>query len=340
MAELRAFLVAADELHFGRAAERLLISPSRVSQLIWGLEMQVGAALFERTTRRVELTPIGADLYQDLTAFYHDLATSLRRPRTTARGLNGKVTVGYLTHCADAEFTRLAAEFRNRFPACEVATIDVTETGTYEVLRDGSVDLLLGRIAVQPPEGLAEGRVMSREDWVLGVARGHPLADRDVVSVEELADYAIFGSPDPLTGKLSNPFYPATTPKGRRIPRPLRPPGDRFRPAARLAAGHPPPGLARARQHRAGDRVHRHRNRRPSTRPATARQPRVRRLARPPHFRERQPGPATTTHRPPGRISEAQGAASERLNGTGRALAWQILPRRPAIAEHSHFRCR
>jgi DNA-binding transcriptional LysR family regulator len=67
MAELRAFLVAADELHFGRAAERLRISPSRVSQLVRGLETRVGAPLFERTTRRVELTPIGAHLYADLT---------------------------------------------------------------------------------------------------------------------------------------------------------------------------------------------------------------------------------------------------------------------------------
>jgi DNA-binding transcriptional LysR family regulator len=219
MAELRAFLVAADELHFGRAAERLLISPSRVSQLIRSLETRVGAPLFERTTRRVELTPIGACLYEDLTRVYHDLATSLRRAQTTARGLNGKVTVGYLTHCADTGFIQLAGEFRDRFPACEVATIDVTGTGTYDVLLDGSVDVLLGRFAAQPPEGLAEGPAMSREDWVLGVARGCPLAGRDVVSVEELADYAIFGSPDPLTGKLSNPFYPAKTPKGRCIPR-------------------------------------------------------------------------------------------------------------------------
>jgi DNA-binding transcriptional LysR family regulator len=219
MAELRAFLVAADELHFGRAAERLRISPSRVSQLIRSMEGRVGAPLFERTTRRVELTPIGASLYQDLSRVYHDLARSMRQAQTIARGLNGKVTVGYLTHCADPEFTRLASAFRDRFQACEVATIDVTGTGTYEVLRDGSVDVLLGRFAAETPKGLVEGPVMSREDWVLGVARGHPLADRDVVSVEELADHAIFGSPDQLNGELCNPFYPATTPKGRCIPR-------------------------------------------------------------------------------------------------------------------------
>jgi DNA-binding transcriptional LysR family regulator len=220
MAELRAFLVAADELHFGRAAERLRVSPSRVSQLVRSLETRVGSPLFERTTRRVELTPIGAHLNADLTRVYEDLLTSVRRAQSAAKGLAGKVTVGYLTHCEDGEFTKLAAGFQARFPACDVVTIDVTGTEYYDVLRDGSVDVLLGRFdAGPPPDGLAQGPVMSREDWILGVARGHPLAARDVVSVEELADLAIFGVPDPITGDLYNPLYPARTPKGLPIPR-------------------------------------------------------------------------------------------------------------------------
>ena len=220
MAELRAFLVAADELHFGRAAERLRVSPSRVSQLVRSLENRVGASLFERTTRRVELTPVGAHLYADLTRVYEDLLASMGRAQSAARGLSGKVTVGYLTHCEDADFSTLTRGFQARFPACDVVTIDVTGTEYHDVLRDGSVDVLLGRFdAGPPPDGLVQGPVMSREDWVLGVARSHPLAARDVVSVEELADQAIFGVPDPITGELYNPLYPARTPKGRPIPR-------------------------------------------------------------------------------------------------------------------------
>jgi DNA-binding transcriptional LysR family regulator len=220
MAELRAFLAAADELHFGKAAERLRVSPSRVSQLVRSLETRVGASLFERTTRRVELTPVGAHLYADLTRVYEDLLVSMRRAQSAARGLEGKVTVGYLTHCQDAEFTRLVAEFRAHFPACDVVTVDITGTEYYDVLRNGGVDVLLGRLDAEPPPGgLVQGPVMSREDWVLGVARDHPLAARDVVSVEELANQAIFGIPNPITGELYNPLYPARTPKGRPIPR-------------------------------------------------------------------------------------------------------------------------
>jgi DNA-binding transcriptional LysR family regulator len=219
MAELQAFLAAADELHFGRAAERLRVSPSRVSQLIRSLETRVGASLFKRTTRRVELTLIGTHLYTDFTRVYGDLHGSLRRAQSAARGLVGKVTVGYLAHCQDTEFTQLVKGFQGSFPACDVVTMDVTGTDFHEVLRNGSVDVLLGRFAAEPPDGLVQGPVMSREDWVLGVARSHPLASRDVVSVEELADLAIFGVPHSLTGELFNPLYPAQTPKGRAIPR-------------------------------------------------------------------------------------------------------------------------
>ena len=219
MAELQAFLVAADELHFGRAAERLRVSPSRVSQLIRSLETRVGASLFERTTRRVELTRIGAHLFADLTRVYDDLHASLRRAQSAAKGLTGEVKVGYLTHCQDAEFTQLVKGFQGSFPACGVVTTDVTGTDFNKVLRNGSIDVLLGRFAAKPPDDLVQGPVMSREDWVLGVGRSHPLASRDVVSVEELADHAIFGVPDSLTGELLNPLYPAQTPKGRAIPR-------------------------------------------------------------------------------------------------------------------------
>jgi hypothetical protein len=56
--QVEAFLAVADELHFGRAAERLVQSRPRVSKLIASLEREVGGALFDRTSRRVRLTPL------------------------------------------------------------------------------------------------------------------------------------------------------------------------------------------------------------------------------------------------------------------------------------------
>lgn len=219
MGELEAFLAAAEELHFGRAAERLYVSPSRVSQLVRSLEAHVGGALFERTTRRVELTPMGVLLERDLRQAYTELLAALERARRTARGVSGAIRIGYLTHYGDESFTRLLEEFRSRFPSVEVTLVDLTGTRYHEELRGGGVDLALGRFHEPPPAETADGAVMTREAWVLGVKRGHPLADRELVDVEELAGYAIFGVPDPLTGELSNPLYPTHTPAGAPIAR-------------------------------------------------------------------------------------------------------------------------
>ncbi|SEM44486.1 LysR family transcriptional regulator [Streptacidiphilus jiangxiensis] len=219
MGELEAFLAAAEELHFGRAAERLYVSPSRVSQLVRSLEGHIGGALFERTTRRVALTPMGALLERDLRQAYADLLAALERARKTARGLTGAIRIGYMTHFGDETFTRLVEEFRGRFPSVEITLVDLTGTHYHEELRDGGVDLALGRFHEPPPAEMADGAVMARESWLLGVGRSHPLAVREQVDVEELAGYAIFGVPDPLTGELANPLYPTHTPTGAPIAR-------------------------------------------------------------------------------------------------------------------------
>ena len=70
---LRAFLVVADELHFGRAADRLRVSQSRVSQLIRTLETIVGEPLFVRTSRHVALTSAGVQLRSRVQPAYAEL---------------------------------------------------------------------------------------------------------------------------------------------------------------------------------------------------------------------------------------------------------------------------
>ncbi|GAB3874029.1 hypothetical protein GCM10027610_142150 [Dactylosporangium cerinum] len=69
--ELEAFLTLAEELHFGRTAVRLHVSTARISQAIRSLELRVGVRLFERTSRRVSLLPVGQQLLDDLRRDQH-----------------------------------------------------------------------------------------------------------------------------------------------------------------------------------------------------------------------------------------------------------------------------
>jgi DNA-binding transcriptional LysR family regulator len=82
--ELRRFLVLAEELHFARAAERLQLTPSRVSQSLRALEDKRGAQLVQRTSRRVQLTPLGEELLRELRPTIDQLDAVLARATASA----------------------------------------------------------------------------------------------------------------------------------------------------------------------------------------------------------------------------------------------------------------
>src|SRR5690242_8484834 len=93
--ELEAFLVLAQELHFGRAGERLYVSQSRVSQLLRSLEHRIGAPLVERTSRRVALTPLGESFLAGLRPAYEALRATVDDARAAARGMGGVLRIGF-----------------------------------------------------------------------------------------------------------------------------------------------------------------------------------------------------------------------------------------------------
>ena len=139
----------------------------------------------------------------------------MRRAQAAARSIEGTLRVGYLTHAHDEAFARLAARFGQRYPACELVTVDITGTHYFEVLRSGRIEVAMGRFGPGLPDDLVAGPVMSSEPhgyW--GSPGTDPLAGQEAVSVEELSQYPIFGIPDARTGALHNPLYPATTPTG------------------------------------------------------------------------------------------------------------------------------
>jgi DNA-binding transcriptional LysR family regulator len=84
MAHVQAFLALAEELHFGRAAELLHVSQPRVSRLIAALERQVGGKLFERTSRKVTITPLGQQLLAELRPAYEQMHAALDHTQRTA----------------------------------------------------------------------------------------------------------------------------------------------------------------------------------------------------------------------------------------------------------------
>ncbi|GAA3164023.1 LysR family transcriptional regulator [Planomonospora alba] len=216
--EIESFLVLAEELHFGRTAERLRLSQARVSQTVRKLERRIGAPLFERTSRRVELTPLGAQLHAELEPVVRQLDAVVERAIAAARGVEGVLRVGFLGAGAGELTTAIMDGFRSRHPGCEIQMRETHFADPLGPLRDGDVDVLLTRLPVEEPD-LTVGPVVLSEPRVLAVAAGHPFARRRTVSLEDLARDTVFGVTGPAPQYWWDFHVPSRTPSGRTIPK-------------------------------------------------------------------------------------------------------------------------
>jgi len=196
--EVESFLALAEELHFGRTAERLRVSTAQVSQTIRKLERRIGAPLFTRTSRRVELTPVGRQLRADLGPAWSAVGAALDRAVEAGRGVTGTLRVAFGDAAGGQLLAGVAELFRQRAPGCEVEFREVRPAEVLPWLREGEVDVVLAGLPLDGPD-LVTSPVLVRETRFLAVAAGHPFARRDAVPVADLARVTVLrcALPDP-----------------------------------------------------------------------------------------------------------------------------------------------
>lgn len=217
--ELQVFLTLAEELHFGRAAERLQINRSRVSQIIKTLELRVGARLFERTSRRVRLTPIGEHVLTEVAGPYRELRDALARARHLASGISGTLRIGmYVPINSGRYMAKIIRAFTAGHPGAGVELVDTGfERDDLEWLRAGDVDMLATRLPATGPDVIV-GPILSREERVLVVSKDDPLAARESVCLEDFADRLVSDTPT-FRREMMDAFIPPVAPSGRRLRR-------------------------------------------------------------------------------------------------------------------------
>ncbi|WP_204075394.1 LysR family transcriptional regulator [Planotetraspora phitsanulokensis] len=214
--ELEAFLTLAEELHFGRTADRLHVSTARISQTIAKLERRTGVPLFTRTSRRVELTAVGRRLYEEIRPAWNQITTAFERAIDIGRGLTGTLSVAFVGAAGGQLLAGAAELFRRRRPDCDVRLREAQLADSMPWLRDGEVDLVLGTFPVDEP-GIVSGPVLVSEARMLAVPSQHPFARRTSVSLEDLAKVKLLQLPDTLPASLREDWTPRTTPGGRPI---------------------------------------------------------------------------------------------------------------------------
>ncbi|MEU5607313.1 LysR family transcriptional regulator [Streptomyces sparsogenes] len=187
--ELRYFVAVAEELHFGRAAQRLGIAQPPLSRAISRIERRLGAVLLERTSRAVTLTEAGAVLLREGRAALYAVEAAERRTRRAALAATGRHGVVLATKAGAAG--ELLAKLLDAYAAePDAVGVDVLLCGIGEqerLLRDGRADVALLHRPFDSTAGL-DTEELRTERQVLLLPAGHPLAGRPHVRMAEAAD--------------------------------------------------------------------------------------------------------------------------------------------------------
>lgn len=186
---LEAFVAVADELHFSRAADRLHMAQSPLSQRIRGLEAELGVRLFERTNRRVRLTQAGERILVEARATLR-AADATRRVAERARdGETGVLRLGFVASAAFLRLPELLRVLRATVPDAEVELRRLNSSDQLDALAADRIDAGIARL---PPAGDLRADVASAmldaEPFLAVVPEGHPLAGRRRIALAGLAE--------------------------------------------------------------------------------------------------------------------------------------------------------
>jgi DNA-binding transcriptional LysR family regulator len=145
--QLQAFRAIADLGSFTRAAQRLQIAQPALSLSIRELESELGARLFDRTTRRVELTAVGREFLQSVDKLISDLDNAVRNARDLTERKRGRLVIAAPPLLAALVVPGAIAEYRKKFPGIEVRLIDTQTNIIVEKVHSGEADCGIGTFA-------------------------------------------------------------------------------------------------------------------------------------------------------------------------------------------------
>ncbi|MCB9608525.1 MAG: LysR family transcriptional regulator [Polyangiaceae bacterium] len=198
---LRAFVVVAEELHFGRAARRLHISQPPLSMQIKKLEELVGAPLFERDRRHVELTDAGAYLLPTARRWLKEAEQTVQRLQAVAAGQAGVLRVGYTPTATYELLPVWLRELKKQLPGLSLELVELGSPAQVAALQSERIELGLacGPVlagATTDAAQLSES-VLHHDRLVVALPSRHPLAARRSVPVRALdGQLAVFVKPE------------------------------------------------------------------------------------------------------------------------------------------------
>ena len=178
--QLRAFVTLAEELHFGRAAQRLFIVQPALSMQIKALEEELGARLFERDRHKVELSDTGRVFLPEARATLQQAARAEQMARLSSRGEIGTLRIAFVSSVLPTLLPAVLRAMRERYPLITLELKDMPTPDQIAALRDRRIDF--GMIRLPAAYAGIDTRVVLEEGFVVALPLDHPLAAHDAIS--------------------------------------------------------------------------------------------------------------------------------------------------------------
>ncbi len=201
---MRYVVAVAETNSFTRAAERCLVVQSALSHQIARLERELGARLFERTSRRVRLTPAGAAFLPAARQCLDAAERAVAEVAAAVGEVRGRLAVGLIPSVAAVDIPGALRGFHRQYPDVRIGLRVGASEELAEQVREGAVDVaFLGLPTTARPRGVA-ARELARDRLVAVVAPDHPLAEEEAVDLRRLSCEVFVDLPAQTAGRVQS----------------------------------------------------------------------------------------------------------------------------------------
>ncbi len=182
--QIRYFVAVAEELHFRRAAELVHVAQPALSQQIRQLEEEIGAALFERTHHKVQLTSAGKAFYARAQTILKDARQAITDARAAERGDAGTITIGFVSSAAISVLPGVLRHIREHMPLADVQLRELAVGDQIECLYRKTIDL--GFLHAKLEEKAFETMIVTRERLMVALPNDNVFANCRLVDLKKL----------------------------------------------------------------------------------------------------------------------------------------------------------
>lgn len=205
------FIAVAEEKNIGRASARLHITQPALTRQIHALEEELGVPLFTRTSAGMEITPAGTALLQHARTIRAELERAKKNAQQADNEQRVRMDIGVYGSCIFSIVPQILSLFAQSHPNVEFRLHNARKDQLIELLRQGKILIAFDRYLPQEPDLAYE--VVYSEDLYVALHKDHPLAQREMIDMSELADEPRVGAnfDETMASGLSRFF--GTTPK-------------------------------------------------------------------------------------------------------------------------------